>query len=237
MFRLGKRWFLLTIQIAAVATTVGLGLYQYLVPANAMKWRFELAFLAAILVLTACGAYYTYISPVRELKTFVTAVLDNQAQHIVDCAKANNVDIRLNIAIVSIYPFQLSYPFKRFKIVWDYGMKYAPDAASTFPVSKGVAGEAYRRRRDRLVDMEIPRHQNLENWGFSKKEASCFPPFTAIWSLPVFRLGAGDRPTTTICGMLNLDSTTAGAFQMLTTHPEIRTLLEEKRELLCKLNL
>jgi hypothetical protein len=232
-----KRWLLFTFQVAAVAATAALGLYQYLVPPSAMKWRVELAFLAAIFLFTALGAYYTYVSPARELKAFVIAVLEAQAQHIVDFAKSQGIDIRLNIAVVSFYPLQWAYPPKRFKIVWDCGMKYAPDAFTTFPVSKGVAGEAYRRRRDRLVNMEIAENQKLEKWGFSKKEASCFPKFTAVWSLPVFRLGAGDRPTGKICGMLNLDSTSTGAFAVLTTHLEIGTLLGEMRELLCKLNL
>jgi hypothetical protein len=210
MFRIWKRWLLLGLQVSAVAATTALGLYQYIVKPENVDWQIEAPFLAAIFVLTLLGAYYTYINPVRELNAFVVAVLDNQAQHIVDSAKANGIDIRLNIAIVCIYPIQFSWPLKRFRIVWDRGMKYAPDAATAFPVSKGVAGQAYRNRRDKLVNMEISGNQDLSKWGFTKKEAAVFPTFTAVWSLPVFRLGPGDRPTGKICGMLNLDSTTTG---------------------------
>ena len=234
MFRMWKRWLLLALQVSAVVATTALGVYVATGHANPyVEWTL----IAAIVVFTILGAYYTFISPIRELNAFVIAVLDAQAEHIVEFVKSHNIDIRLNIALVSIYPFQLAYPFKRFKIVWDCGMKYAADATTTFPVSKGVAGEAYRRRRDRLVNMEIAENQNLEKWGFSKKEASLFPKFTAIWSLPVFRLGPNDRPTGKICGMLNLDSISAGAFNVLASQREIQKLLEELRELLCKLNL
>lgn len=237
MFRMWKRWLLLAIQVAAVAVTTALGVYQYLVKPENVDWPIESACLAAIFLLTILGAYYTYINPVRELNSFVIAVLDAQAQHLVDAANARNMDIRLNIAIVSACVLQWAWPLRRFRIVWDCGMKYASDAFVTFSVSKGVAGEAYRSRRDKLVNMEISGNDDLKKWGFSKKETSVFPKFTAVWSLPVFRLGPGDRPTGKICGMLNLDSTTAGAFSILTAYPEFGRLLGELRELLCKLNL
>ncbi|HWF66864.1 MAG TPA: hypothetical protein VN670_06150 [Acidobacteriaceae bacterium] len=225
------------VQVIAVLATAFLGFYQYIVKPEKVNWTIESAFLLAIFVLTVLGAYYTFISPVRELNAFVIAVLDTHAQHLVEFAKAQGIDIRLNIAIVSVYPFQWAWPLKCVKIVWDYGMKYAPDASTTFAVSKGVAGEAYRSRRDKLVNMEISRNQDLTRWGFSKKEASVFPNFTAVWSLPVFRLGPNERPSGKICGMLNLDSTSAGAFGVLTKHLEIGKLLGKMRELLCKLNL
>lgn len=70
------------------------------------------------------------------------------------------------------------------------------------------------------LELRIP-HYLSDRCHYASQEAACMD----------------DHPTGEICGMFNLDSTTAGAFQVLTTHPEIRALLEEKRELLCKLNI
>lgn len=237
MFRIWKRRLLFALQVIAAATTAGLGIYQASVGSGKVDWRIVAPLLVVIFLCAGAGAYYTHIQPVRDLGVFVKAALDTQAQHIVDATAAHGIDVRLNIAMVCIWPFQLSWPFKRFKIVWDRGMNNAPDAAIAFAVSKGVAGEAYRTRQDRLVNMEMPELQDLKKWGFSKKEASIIPKFTAIWSFPVPRLGADQRTTQTICGMLNLDSNSSGAFDVLTNHPEIKKLLKDMWLLACALNL
>lgn len=237
MFRLWKRRLLFTLQVVAAATTAALGIYQAGVGSGKADWRIVAPLLVVIFVCTGASAYYTHIQPARDLNAFVMAALDTQAQHIVDFAQAHNIAVRLNIAMVCFWPFQLSWPLKRLKIVWDRGMNNAPDAAVVFAVSKGVAGRAYRRRRDQFVNMETPEGQDLESWGFSRKEASAFPKFTAVWSFPVERLGTNNRPTGTICGMLNLDSTTKGAYDTLKAEPKIRELLEDMRALVSKLNL
>lgn len=237
MFRMWKRRLLFALQVVAAATTAGLGIYQARVGSGRSDWHIVAPLLVVIFACSGAGAYYTQIQPARDLNAFVMAALDTQTQHILDFAAANNIAVRLNIATVCIWPFQFSWPLKRLKIVWDRGMNNAPDAVIAFAASKGVAGLAYRTRVDQLVDMEIAENQDLKKWGFSKKEASTFPKFTAVWSFPVARLGANDRPTATICGMLNLDSTTAGAYNVLKADQKIRELLEDMRELVSKLNL
>src|SRR6185437_4651044 len=106
MFRMWRRWFLFVVQVVAVLATAFLGLYQYIVKPENVSWRVESAFLLAIFILTVLGAYYTYINPIREMNAFVLAVLDTHAQHIVDSLKVQNIDVRLNIAVACIYPFQ-----------------------------------------------------------------------------------------------------------------------------------
>ena len=189
------------------------------------------AFLLGILLLSAIIAWYSHIQPLREVSSAVTALLDAVGGRVIDLGKSDGIDPRMNY--LALYrPWRGLFLRRFFRVRWGIGMRFSPDNAAEFHISKGIAGAAVKRRRALLIDLEEPKNQH--GWNFSSDELTGFPAFTAIWSLPIFELDRGGNATGKILGTINLDATAHGAFRILSSNMEYAELLEEFQDLVSK---
>ena len=230
MFGMRRRWlvFFLTAILPALSLIWGLNLKLD----SESVWNARtIAILVAVLLVSLGLSYLNVLKPVRDVESGVKALLEIVGGKIIAMGEQDGIEPRLNILLCR-RPARWFF-FRRYLwVAWSLKMRGHPDVAISFPISKGVAGEAFRTKRPKLVNLE---ETGVQVWGITPKEAGAFPELTAIYSVPIFEIDKQNEQTGRVIGTVNLDSRAQKAFRKIARNQEYKRGLEEFSELASKL--
>lgn len=231
---MGRRWFVFCLTPAVSIISLGIGIYLKWKP-DTFQWWHVFAMATVLSVCAIFASFFTNIRPLRDPNSNGELLLETIGKRIIEYGEdkglktkwvngENIIGLRLNIMMAE----RRWFIWKRhFKVRWSLGMDDSPDAAIRFPVTKGVAGEAFRERKPRVVDFEDPDARG--DWGFTDKDRGRmkFPKFTMIWSYPIFELDKGGKQTGRILGTVNIDSALPGACKLVIEDQLFLTLVSD----------
>jgi hypothetical protein len=220
---------MLTPAVSVIGSLIGIYLKVH---QQNVDWWIVYAFFGGLVLCAFVASYYTHIKPLRDPAANGRLLLDTIGTRIVKYGKDKGLPLRLNMLLI-YRPLKRFFFSKYLRVRWGLQMTFDPDGAVEFHIKKGVAGEALTNGRPKLVNMEEP--ENKGNWGFTEKELRKFPPHTMIWSYPLFQLDKLGDNTGKLLGTVNLDSIFPGACEIVLKDPEFAKLMEEFRDIACKI--
>jgi hypothetical protein len=176
----------------------------------------------AVLVYAAAGIvvffllvldeYSSSVRPAKRIAEITPITLDGLAEPLLSQLKANGVVPRLNLMMPK-RTWRWCGIFRYFKIVWSCGMENQPDVNLSFRVKHGIAGECFRTRKPIYSSPDDIRRPAF---ALPMRIARHAPDLAVIFAYPVYEPARkGRRQSGKVIGVLNLDSTSGNAYNVL----------------------
>ena len=215
--------------ILPVASAI-LGIYLKTVGADVLNWRVVLG-VAAVALLSSYVVYNSLIKPVRDVRATSHKFLRLIAKGLMDLAETDQINAELDVLFVRRPWTQFFHPW--FVLAWTYHSSTRTLGALQFSVSKGVSGQAFRKKTDYFINLA---GLNLD-LGFSEEEllALQFVNVTAVYAWPIFRLDSAGK-LKNVVGVLCLYAKEAEAPKKIAARlVEYKSLLSSLRDSLSEL--
>jgi hypothetical protein len=169
-----------------------------------------------VLFVLLIDEYYSSVRPAKRIFELAPIALDGVSEPLLAQLKANAVAARINLMMPSRTLRWLGL-VRYFKMRWSQGMANQPDVNLSFRLNQGITGACFQNRQPIYAD----RDQILNGpFALPEKLRRHAPDLQAIFSYPVYEPARKGRPQSgKLLGVLNLDSTSSNAYNILMVTP------------------
>jgi hypothetical protein len=164
-----------------------------------------------VFVIILADEYWTAVRPAKRVQELAPITLDGLVDPLISQLKANGVTARVNLMMMERTWRWLGFR-RYFRMKWHKGMENQPDVNLFFPVSYGVSGQCVRDKQPIYAGSEA-----VGKFSLPGKADKLTRHLEAILSFPVFEpAGKNGMQSGKVLGVLNLDSSTPNAYDLLT---------------------
>lgn len=203
-----RPWFSAAIRTFLSSASYALGAALKLFPTVALGLYAAIGGIVAIVTFSV--EYFGQIKPSREFAEVVPALMDFYTEQFMEFLRGVGIKPRLNI-MVPVRTWRWLGLRRYFAIQWSSGMENQPDVNIKFPISYGVAGECFRRKRTILAG---PEALASPKYALPRRISRHADQIQVIWSQPIYESSRRGRQSGALIGVLNLDSDSRHAYNL-----------------------
>lgn len=167
-----------------------------------------------VVVLCALIAdeYYSTVRPTKRIAELAPLALDSVAAPLLKQLQGDGIQARLNL-MMPRRTWRWCGLYRYFKIAWSLGMENQPDVNLSFRLKHGITGQCFRTKKPVYSG---PNDICRPEFALPQRIARHAPALQVIFSYPVYEPARKDhRQSGRVIGVLNLDSTTHNAYNIL----------------------
>jgi hypothetical protein len=165
-----------------------------------------------VLVLILTDEYFTEVRPAKRIEELAPITLDGLVDPLISQLKDNSVVVRVNL-MMACRTWRWCWTRRYFCMKWYRGMENQPDVNIIFPVGKGISGQCFQTKRPVYANPAA-----LAQYPLPKRISLLTQHLQAVLSFPVFEPpGKRGIQSGRLLGVLNLDSQTPNAYDLLTS--------------------
>ncbi len=164
----------------------------------------------AVALIVLLDEYWTAVRPAKRIEELAPITLDGLVDRLIEELRVTTgVTARVNLMMIERTWRWLGLR-KYFRMRWHKGMDNQPDVNLCFPVRFGVSGECVRDKQPVYAGNE-----EVGKFTLPERKNKLTKQLTAILSFPVYEQARTGIQSGRIVGVLNLDSASPGAYNLL----------------------